>query len=136
MRYGIPALLIFLAIGMIFSSDGLNVVHFDDYELAQSLGIIALIYILFSGGLDTKWDKIRPIVVPGILLSTIGVLVSSLIVGYLASLVLRVNLLEGILLGAIISSTDAAAVFSVLRSKSIGFKHRFGTPGQERESYC
>ncbi|MEX0769658.1 MAG: potassium/proton antiporter [Balneolaceae bacterium] len=124
MRYGIPALLIFLAVGMIFGSDGLNVVHFADYELAQSLGIIALIYILFSGGLDTKWDKIRPIVVPGILLSTIGVLVSSLIVGYFASLILRVSLLEGILLGAIISSTDAAAVFSVLRSKSIGFKHQ------------
>lgn len=124
MRYGIPALLIFLAIGMISGSDGLSLVHFADYKLAQSLGIIALIYILFSGGLDTKWDQTRPIVIPGILLSTFGVLVSSLIVGYLASLVLKIDFLEGILLGAIISSTDAAAVFSVLRSKSIGFKHR------------
>lgn len=124
MKYGIPALLIFLAIGMIFGSDGLEVVHFDDYQLAQSLGIIALIYILFSGGLDTKWSKVRPIVVPGILLSTVGVLISSLVVGYLASFALGVSLLEGILLGAIISSTDAAAVFSVLRSNSIGFKHR------------
>jgi cell volume regulation protein A len=124
MKYGIPALLIFLGIGMIFGSDGLNVVHFDDYQLAQSLGIIALIYILFSGGLDTKWIKVRRIVLPGILLSTVGVLVSSLIVGYFAFLVFEVRLIEGILLGAIISSTDAAAVFSVLRSKSIGFKHR------------
>lgn len=124
LKYGIPALLIFLAIGMIFGSDGLNVVHFEDYQLAQSLGIVALIYILFSGGLDTKWSNVRPIVVPGILLSTVGVLTSSLVVGYLASLVLGVSLLEGILLGAIISSTDAAAVFSVLRSKSIGFKYR------------
>lgn len=123
-KYGIPALLIFLAIGMIFGSDGLNVVHFEDYQLAQSLGIVALIYILFSGGLDTQWTKVRPILGPGILLATIGVLVSALVVGYLASLVLGVSLLEGILLGAIISSTDAAAVFSVLRSKSIGFKHR------------
>lgn len=124
LKYGIPALLIFLGIGMIFGSDGLNVIHFDDYQLAQSLGIIALIYILFSGGLDTRWDKTRPVVLPGILLSTIGVLISSLVVGYFASLILDVNLLAGMLLGAIVSSTDAAAVFSVLRSKSIGFKYR------------
>lgn len=124
LKYGIPALLIFLGIGMIFGSDGLNLVYFEDYQLAQSLGIIALIYILFSGGLDTEWEKVKPIVVPGILLATVGVLVSTLVVGYLASLILGVDLLEGFLLGAIISSTDAAAVFLVLRSKSIGFKHR------------
>lgn len=124
MKYGIPALLIFLVIGMIFGSDGLNVVHFEDYQLAQSLGIIALIYILFSGGLDTKWKKVRPMVLPGILLSTVGVLMSALVVGYLATLMLGISLLEGVLLGAIVSSTDAAAVFLVLRSKSIGFKHR------------
>jgi potassium/hydrogen antiporter len=124
LRYGIPALLIFLGIGMLFGSDGLEVIHFDDYQLAQSLGIIALIYILFSGGLDTKWIKVRPIVLPGILLSTAGVLLSALIVGYFASLILQVSLLEGVILGAIVSSTDAAAVFSILRSKAIGFKYR------------
>lgn len=109
---------------MIFGSDGLNVVYFDNYQLAQSLGIIALIYILFSGGLDTKWNKVRPIVLPGILLSTVGVLISAIIVGYFASLILQVSLIEGVLLGAIVSSTDAAAVFSVLRSRAIGFKYR------------
>ncbi|MEX0663026.1 MAG: potassium/proton antiporter [Balneolaceae bacterium] len=124
LKYGIPALLIFLGIGMIFGSDGLSVIDFADYQLAQSLGIVALIYILFSGGLDTKWTKVRPIVLPGILLSTVGVLISALIVGYFASLILQVSLIEGILLGAIISSTDAAAVFSVLRSRAIGFKYR------------
>lgn len=124
LKYGIPALLIFLGIGMIAGSDGLSIVDFADYQLAQSLGIIALIYILFSGGLDTKWAKVRPIVLPGILLSTVGVLISALIVGYLASLILQVSLIEGILLGAIVSSTDAAAVFSVLRSRAIGFKYR------------
>jgi len=123
-KYGIPALLIFLGIGMFFGSDGLEVIDFDDYQLAQSLGIIALIYILFSGGLDTKWKKVKPIILPGILLSTIGVLLSALIVGYFASLILKVSLLEGIILGAIVSSTDAAAVFSILRSKAIGFKYR------------
>jgi cell volume regulation protein A len=124
LKYGIPALLIFLGIGMVVGSDGLSVVDFADYQLAQSLGIVALIYILFSGGLDTKWVKVRPIVLPGIMLSTVGVLVSAVIVGYFASLILRVSLIEGILLGAIVSSTDAAAVFSVLRSRSIGFKYR------------
>jgi potassium/hydrogen antiporter len=124
LKYGIPALLIFLGIGMVFGSDGLSIIDFADYQLAQSLGIIALIYILFSGGLDTKWHKVRPIVLPGILLSTIGVLISAVIVGYFASLILQVSLLEGIILGAIVSSTDAAAVFSVLRSRAIGFKYR------------
>lgn len=124
MRYGVPALLIFLGIGMIVGSDGLNIVYFEDYHLAQYLGIIALIYILFSGGLDTKWRKVRPIVLPGILLSTVGVLTSAVIVGYFVSLLLNVSFLEGVLLGAIVSSTDAAAVFSVLRSRAVGFKYR------------
>lgn len=123
-RYGIPALLIFLGIGMIFGSDGLGVIYFEDYELAQSLGIIALTYILFSGGLDTVWKKVKPIVVPGILLSTLGVLISALIVGCIASIVIGISIIEGLLLGAIVSSTDAAAVFSILRSKGIGFKYR------------
>lgn len=124
LKYGIPALLIFLGIGMIAGSDGLSIIDFADYQLAQSLGIVALIYILFSGGLDTKWTKVRPIVLPGILLSTVGVLISAVIVGYFASLILQVSLLEGIILGAIVSSTDAAAVFSVLRSRATGFKYR------------
>lgn len=124
LKYGVPALLIFLGIGMIFGSDGLSVVYFSDYQLAQSLGIVALIYILFSGGLDTRWTKVRPIVFQGILLSTVGVLISALIVGYFVSLILQVSLIEGFLLGAIVSSTDAAAVFSVLRSRAVGFKYR------------
>jgi cell volume regulation protein A len=124
LKYGVPALLIFLGIGMIFGSDGLSVVDFSDYQLAQSLGIIALTYILFSGGLDTRWTKVRPIVFQGILLSTVGVLISALIVGYFVMLILGVSLIEGVLLGAIVSSTDAAAVFSVLRSRAIGFKYR------------
>lgn len=123
-KYGVPALLIFLGIGMIFGSDGLNVVYFEDYKLAQSIGIIALIYILFSGGLDTKWQKVKPIVIPGILLSTVGVLLSAVTVGLFAMLILNISLVEGILLGAIVSSTDAAAVFSVLRSKAVAFKYR------------
>lgn len=123
-KYGIPALLIFLAIGMIFGSDGLNVIYFDDYQLAQNLGIVALIFILFSGGLDTNWKATRPVVIPGLVLATAGVLITSLIVGYLASLILDISLIRGMLLGAVVSSTDAAAVFSVLRSKTLGFKYQ------------
>ncbi len=123
-RFGIPVLLVFLAIGMIVGSDGLNWIYFDNYQVAQYLGIIALIYILFSGGLETKWTKIRPIISPGIALSTIGVVVSALIVGIFTYWLLNFSILEGILVGAIVSSTDAAAVFSVLRSNSLGFKYR------------
>ncbi|WP_234573601.1 potassium/proton antiporter [Rhodohalobacter sp. 614A] len=123
-RFGIPVLLVFLGIGMIVGSDGLNWIYFDNYELAQYLGIIALIYILFSGGLDTRWKKIQPVIIPGISLSTLGVLVSALIVGVFTSWLLNFGLLEGVLVGAIVSSTDAAAVFSVLRSKALGFKYR------------
>jgi len=123
-KYGVPALLIFLGIGMIFGSDGLEIIYFDDFQAAQTLGIIALLYILFSGGLDTDWRKVRPIAGTGMILATLGVLLSALIVGTLASYVLDISLVEGFLLGAIVSSTDAAAVFSVLRSKSIGFKYR------------
>lgn len=123
-RYGVPALLIFLGIGMIFGSDGLEIIPFDDFEVAQTLGIIALLYILFSGGLDTDWNKVRPIAGTGMILATLGVLLSALTVGALASYVLDISLVEGFLLGAIVSSTDAAAVFSVLRSKDIGFKYR------------
>ncbi|MEX0608284.1 MAG: potassium/proton antiporter [Balneolaceae bacterium] len=123
-RFGIPALLIFLAIGMFFGSDGLNLIYFDDYEKAQSIGVIALIFILFAGGLETQWKKVRSVVAIGISLSTLGVLISALVVGFFAYWLLNFSLLEGILLGAIVSSTDAAAVFSVLRSKAIGFKYR------------
>lgn len=123
-RYGVPALLIFLGIGMVVGSDGLNIIYFSDYNLAQSLGIVALAYILFSGGLDTRWTRIRPIMGYGVLLSTLGVLISALVVGTATAWILDVSWMEGVLLGAIVSSTDAAAVFSVLRSRSIGFKYR------------
>src|SRR5690625_6009575 len=109
---------------MIFGTDGLSVVAFEDYELAQSLGVIALIYIVFSGGLDTYWKEVRPIVIPALVLSTFSVVVSAVIVGSFAYFLLDVTLAEGILLGSIVSSTDAAAVFSILRSKSIGLKYR------------
>ncbi|MEX0772775.1 MAG: potassium/proton antiporter [Balneolales bacterium] len=121
--YGVPALLIFLLIGIVVGSEVLDFIYFDDPEIAQTLGIIALIYILFSGGMDTNWRKIKRVLYMGIGLSTLGVLLSAFVVGIFAYVVLNFSILQGMLLGAIISSTDAAAVFSVLRSKSIGLKY-------------
>ena len=121
-RFGVPALLLFLAIGMLAGSEGIGGIYFDDPELAQYLGVIALVVILFSGGLDTSWKSVKTAAVEAITLATLGVLLTAVIVGVFAHLVLNVSLLEGALLGAIISSTDAAAVFAILRAKSIHLK--------------
>lgn len=121
-RLGIPALLLFLVLGMLAGSDGPGGIYFDDPALAQLVAVIALALILFSGGLDTNWESIRPVLKHGVALSTLGVCITALIVGLSAQVLLGLSWLEGLLLGAIVSSTDAAAVFSILRSKSIGLK--------------
>ncbi|MBK8986003.1 MAG: potassium/proton antiporter [Chloroflexi bacterium] len=123
-RFGVPALLLFLLMGMFVGSDGPGGIYFDDPALAQFLGVIALVLILFSGGLDTDWTTIRPVLKEGLLLSTVGVLITALTVGLFTSYLLGFSLLEGLLLGAIVSSTDAAAVFSILRSKGLSLKGR------------
>ncbi len=121
-RFGIPTLLLFLMLGMLAGSDGIGGIYFDNPAQAQFIGVIALVLILFSGGLDTEWNQVRTVLREGLLLSTLGVLITALIVGMFASALLGSSLLEGMLLGAIVSSTDAAAVFSVLRSKGIQLK--------------
>jgi cell volume regulation protein A len=121
-RFGIPALLLFLALGMLAGSDGPGGIYFDDPVLAQTIGIVALNLILFAGGLDTDWKDVRPVLKHGIALSTLGVFTTALIVGITAQALLGFTLYQGLLLGAIVSSTDAAAVFSILRSKSLGLK--------------
>ena len=123
-RIGIPTLILFLIIGMLAGSDGPGGIYFNDPETAQLLGVIALTFILFSGGLDTKWESIKPIVRNGFALATLGVVLTAALVGLFASYVLGFSLYEGLLLGAIVSSTDAAAVFSILRSKNFGLKGR------------
>lgn len=121
-RFGVPALLLFLVLGMLAGSDGPGGIYFDDPALAQSVGIIALVLILFFGGLSTEWKQVRPVAKESFLLSTLGVFITALIVGLFASLLLGLTLVEGLLLGSVVSSTDAAAVFSVLRSKNISLK--------------
>lgn len=121
-KLGIPSLLLFLAIGMLAGSDGPGKIYFDDAPFAQSLGVVALSFILFSGGLDTNWKEIRPAVWKGIALSTIGVFITAALVAVFSVFVLHFSPVEGFLLGAIISSTDAAAVFAILRSKRVSLK--------------
>jgi len=123
-RLGVPALLLFLVLGMLAGSDGLGGISFTDYQLAQSLGVVALAFILFSGCLDTAWDDIRPVLGQGVALATIGVAVTALIAGSVAAWVFGFSLTTGLLVGAIMSSTDAAAVFSVLRSHGVSLRGR------------
>lgn len=122
LKTGIPALIVFLGIGMLAGSDGFGGIPFDNPQIAQWLGTTALTIILFSGGLDTKVESVRQVLWQGISLSVLGVLITAFTVGLLLHFLLGFSLLEGLLLGSIVSSTDAAAVFSILRSKKTGLK--------------
>lgn len=121
---GVPVLLLFLGIGMLAGSEGPGGIYFDDAHLSQSVGVIALVFILFAGGLDTKWPEVKPVFRQATILATLGVFITAMAVGLFAFIVLKFSLLTGLLLGAVVSSTDAAAVFSVLRSKKISLKGR------------
>ncbi len=121
-KFGIPALLLFLLVGMLAGSDGPGGIYFDNAQATQSLGVVALTLILFSGGLDTNWPTVRPALRGALSLSTVGIGISAILVGWFATVALGFSLLEGILLGAIVSSTDAAAVFSVLRTRGVRLK--------------
>lgn len=116
---GVPSLVLFLAIGMLAGSDGPGGIYFDNAAVAQAVGVTALAFILFSGGLDTAWSRVRPVAGSALLLSTLGVVVTALAVGLFAAWVLDLPAEVGLLLGAVVSSTDAAAVFSILGSRSI-----------------
>lgn len=121
-KIGLPSLLVFILLGILAGSDGLGGIKFEDYKLAQFIGIIAISYILFMGGLSVDIDELRPVFYEGIVLATFGVLITGLIAGCCAYFFMDLPFLECLLLGGIISSTDAAAVFSVLRSRNISLK--------------
>lgn len=123
-RFSIPALLLFLAIGMLAGSDGPGGIHFDSEVIANLVGTFALSYIIFSGGLNTDWNHVRSVMGRAMILSTFGVACTAALTGLFAWRVLHFTLKEGLLLGAIVSSTDAAAVFSILRSRGVGLKDR------------
>ena len=132
-KLGIPTLLIFLAVGMLAGSEGIGGISLHNAALAKVLGAVTLTLILFSGGLDTEYEHIRPIIWHGVLLSTVGVLVTAFGIGYFIYWVTNFNLIESLLVGSIISSTDAAAVFSILRTKNIHLKYNLA-PTLELES--
>lgn len=133
-RFGVPTLLLFLAIGMLAGSEGIIAkISFNDPRVAQFIGVIALNFILFSGGLDTNWKAVRPIWKVAITLSTAGVLVTAVTLGLFINFLTDFTLYESLLLGSIVSSTDAAAVFSILRSKNIALRENL-RPTLELES--
>ncbi len=138
-RLGVPVLLLFLVVGMLFGSDGLGIQFHNAHE-AQFIGMVALSVILFSGGMDTQIKEIRPVAWPGILLSTVGVLTTTLFTGlfiYGLSATtfssLSMSLTVSLLLAAVMSSTDSASVFAILRSKNLNLRHNL-RPMLELES--
>ncbi len=122
-RLGLPMLLAFILLGMAFGSDGIVKIPFDNYNFANSICSAALIFIMFYGGFGTNWNAARPVAVKAVLLSSFGTVLTAVFTGAFCFLCLKIPLLESFLLGAVISSTDAASVFSILRSKKLGLKY-------------
>lgn len=126
-RLGVPVLVLFLALGMLAGSEGVGGIEFEDYRLAHGVGTIALALILFDGGLGTSLAAVRSAWKPAAMLATVGVLITAAITGVAAMFILQISWLEGLLLGSIVGSTDAAAVFGVLRSGGIGLPKRLAS---------
>lgn len=138
-KFGVPALLLFLTVGMVSGVDGLGI-EFENIQLAQTIGTIALCIILFSGGLDTKIPEIKPVLFQGVILATLGVLITSLLTGFFVWWILGktmpsagIGILTSLLLASTMSSTDSASVFSILRSKGLHLKNNL-RPMLELES--
>lgn len=121
-RFGVPTLIFFLGVGMLAGEDGIGGIVFDNPQIAQMIGVISLNFILFNGGLDTDWKAIRPVLKEGIVLSSLGVLLTALTLGGFVYYLTDFTIYESLLLGSIVSSTDAAAVFSILRAKSLALR--------------
>lgn len=122
-RFGVPMLLAFILLGMLFGSEGIFKIPFDDFLFAENLCTIALVCIIFYGGFGTRWDMARPVVGKALLLSSAGTVITALITGILCRVVLRFSLPESLLIGAVLGSTDAASVFNVLRSRNLSLKY-------------
>jgi cell volume regulation protein A len=116
---GLPGLVLFIAVGMLAGSEGIGGIGFEDYRLAHGIGTLAIAITIFDGGLRTSFRTIKPVLAPAASLATIGVLVTAGLTGLAAHWVLGLPALESLLLGSIVGSTDAAAVFAVLRSSSL-----------------
>lgn len=121
-KFGVPILLIFIMLGMLFGSDGIVGIYFNDYQLTNKIATVALIFIMFFGGFGTNWSMAKPVAIPSILLSTLGVVFTAGLTGVFCFLVFKTTLLEGLLIGSIVGSTDAASVFAILRSQRLNLK--------------
>lgn len=122
-RLGIPVLLAFILLGILFGSDGIVKIEFSNYQITEQVCSIALIFIMFYGGFGTKWSEAKPVAARSILLSSVGVVLTAAITGIFCHFIMKIPLLESLLIGAVISSTDAASVFSILRSKRLNLKY-------------
>lgn len=121
-RLGIPAVLVFMGIGMLFGSEGIVKIPFDDFTAAERICSAALVFIMFYGGFGTSFRAARPVLSQALCLATIGVVLTAGVMGIFCHFVLKMDLYEGLLMGAVISSTDAASVFSILRSKRLDLR--------------
>ena len=122
-RAGVPALLLFMALGMLFGSDGLLRIPFDDFRAAEQICSVALIFIMFYGGFGTRWEAAKPAAARAVVLSTLGVAMTALLTALFCYFALGFPPLTSFLTGSVISSTDAASVFSILRSKKLGLRY-------------
>jgi cell volume regulation protein A len=118
-RLRVPGLVLVIGLGMALGSDGVGLIHFDDYHLARSIGIVALAAILFEGGLAAGFAEIRPVLRPAIALALVGTTLTAVLTGLAASWLLDLSLLEGLLLGSILAATDGAAIFAILRGSAL-----------------
>ncbi len=121
-KFGVPILLVFIVLGMLFGSDGIVGIYFANYSLTNELCSIALVLIMFYGGFGTNWKVAKPSLKPALLMSTVGVIITTLLTGIFVSFILKVSILEGLLTGAVVASTDAASVFAILRSQKLNLK--------------
>ena len=132
-RIGVPTLLAFMLLGMLFANTGLWPVRFDNYDVAKETCTVALIFIMFYGGFGTRWDAVKPVVRESVLLASLGVVVTAGLTGVFCHFALGWDWLESLLFGSVMGSTDAASVFSILRSKRLGLKNNTA-PMLEMES--
>lgn len=121
-RFGMPTLILFMFIGMLFGSDGIAKIPFNDYRMTEYVCSFALIFIMFYGGFNTKWSLAKPVAIKAVCLSTLGVVITAGVTAILCFLFLHFSLEESFLIGAVLSSTDAASVFSILRQKKLNLK--------------
>ena len=122
-KIGVPMLLAFIVLGMAFGTDGIVKIPFENYALAENICSTALIFIMFYGGFGTNWNEARPVAVKSVLLSTLGVVITAALTGFFCYFILKFSFLNSMLIGSVVSSTDAASVFSILRSKNMGLKY-------------